>query len=117
MPTVVPRGQHADDGRGVAGSKRNPVTGLADLDSPEGRESFISHTLRYLFSTTYERSDDLSLPSLLAYLNAAMPLDKHEDFDLVEIKNILRSLEKRGEVEVYKFHGDGDEGEGVRLVN
>ena len=81
------------------------------------RVNFIASSVRYLFRATYERTDEMTIESLVNYLNAAMPTDKHEDFDLVEIKNILKSLEKRGEVEVYKFHGDGYEGEGVRLVN
>ena len=79
------------------------MTGLADLDSAEGRQSFVSHTLRYLFTTTYESTDDLSLSALLQYLNAAMPPDKHEDFDTAEVTKTMTALHDRG---AFVFEGD-----------
>lgn len=59
--------------------------GFADLDSPHGRRAFIAHSIFYLFSTTYEPTDELPIASLLAYVNAAMPVDKYEEFDTGEV--------------------------------
>jgi len=65
---------------------------LADLDTPGGRKHFIHSSISYLFSTTYEPSDDLPISSLLAYLNAAMPVDKFEDFDTGEVARAVSAL-------------------------
>ena len=65
---------------------------LADLDTPGGRKHFIHASISYLFSTTYEPSDDLPISSLLAYLNAAMPVDKFEDFDTGEVARAVSAL-------------------------
>lgn len=67
--------------------------------SPLGRthrEMFVAHSVRYLFRTTYERSDEMTLGALVTYLNAAMPMDKHEDFDTPEVASAARSLHDRG---------------------
>ncbi|KAI5120185.1 hypothetical protein M0805_002653 [Coniferiporia weirii] len=72
--------------------------GLADLDTPNGRLTFISTSVRYLFRTTYERADELSIGALVNYLNAAMPTDKHEDFDVQEVTRVVSSLAKSGEL-------------------
>ncbi len=88
--------------RGVvsAGGIRRPAVpvGLADLDSPAGRLSFISASVSYLVATTYEASDDMSISALLTYLNAAMPQDNHEDFDTTEVVKGVTALQDRGRV-------------------
>jgi hypothetical protein len=64
--------------------------------------------------TTYETSDDMTISALLTFLNAAMPPDKHEDFDTAEVVKTVAALTKeRG--------GDGGggivfEGDMLRLV-
>lgn len=78
--------------------RRPHPVGLADLDSPAGRRAFISSSLSYLFATTYESSDDMTVSALLTYLNAAMPLDKHEDFDTTEVVKGVTALQDRGKV-------------------
>ncbi|KAF9445241.1 hypothetical protein P691DRAFT_785489 [Macrolepiota fuliginosa MF-IS2] len=78
--------------------RRPHPVGLADLDSPAGRRAFISESLHYLFATTYESSDDMSVSALLTYLNAAMPQDKHEDFDTTEVVRAVTALQERGRV-------------------
>ncbi|XP_006461516.1 hypothetical protein AGABI2DRAFT_136509 [Agaricus bisporus var. bisporus H97] len=78
---------------------RRPLpVGLADLDSPAGRRSFISTSISYLFATTYESTDDMSISTLLTYLNAAMPQDKHEDFDTSEVVKATTALQERGRI-------------------
>ncbi|KAJ3768241.1 hypothetical protein FB446DRAFT_650777, partial [Lentinula raphanica] len=75
---------------------------LADLDSPAGRKQFVSHSIAYLFQTTYDcspcSSDELSISALVAYLNAAMPMDKHEDFDTAEVVKCVGALREKGKV-------------------
>ena len=58
--------------------------------------SFIAHSVRYLFRTTYERTDELNIAALVNYVNAAMPIDKHEDFDTAEVAKAVASLNSRG---------------------
>ena len=69
---------------------------LADLDSSGGRLAFISSSVQHLFRTTYEYADELSIGALVNYLNAAMPADKHEDFDVQEVTRAAASLAKSG---------------------
>ncbi|KAF5344689.1 hypothetical protein D9756_011478 [Leucocoprinus leucothites] len=83
--------------------------GLADLDSPTGRRAFISASVSYLFATTYESSDDMTISTLLTYLNAAMPQDKHEDFDTTEVVKGVTALQERGRVVL--------EGDNIRLLD
>ncbi|KAF8134730.1 hypothetical protein K438DRAFT_2126497 [Mycena galopus ATCC 62051] len=78
---------------------------LADLDSPGGRRNFVFASVEYLFRTTYEASDDMSVSVLLTYLNAAMPTDKHEDFDTGEVVRAASALAAR-EKERYVLEGD-----------
>lgn len=97
------QGEYEDDSRpsssrGGAIIRRPHPTGLADLDSPAGRRAFISASVSYLFATTYESSDDMSISALLTYLNAAMPQDKHEDFDTTEVVKGVTALQERGRV-------------------
>lgn len=46
--------------------------------------------------------------TLVNYLNAAMPLDKHEDFDVPEVASAVKALSDRGVLVV--------EGDSVRPV-
>ncbi|KAF9474112.1 hypothetical protein BDN70DRAFT_936904 [Pholiota conissans] len=101
----VENGQ-AQMNRGIP--RRPHPVGLADLDSPAGRKHFVQTSLTHLFSTTYESTDELSISALLTYLNAAMPADKHEDFDTTEVARAVAALAERGRV---VFEGDV-----VRLV-
>ena len=57
----------------------------------------------HLFTTTYKSSDDLTISALLIYLNAAMPSDKHEDFDTTEVVKAVVTLQDQGEI---SFEGD-----------
>jgi len=45
----------------------------------------------------------MAISSLLAYLNAAIPLDKHEDFDTAEVAKAVALLQDRGDI---IFEGD-----------
>ncbi|KAF8327836.1 hypothetical protein F5887DRAFT_1189849 [Amanita rubescens] len=86
------------------GHVRRPwPAGLADLDSPAGRRDFVFTSIEYLFRLTYENTDDMSISALLVYLNAAMPPDKHEDFDTAEVTKTAAVLHEKGRV---IFEGD-----------
>lgn len=61
------------------------------------RFDFVAKSVRYLFKTTYERTDDLTIATLVTYLNAAIPLDKHEDFDTTEVTKAAAAISDRGE--------------------
>jgi hypothetical protein len=93
---------------------------LADLDSSSGRyvtcwcasntvhslndrRKFVFASIHYLFSTTYEVSDDMTISALLTFLNAAMPQDKHEDFDTRELVKAVAEFHEQGYV---SFEGD-----------
>ncbi|KAG2012287.1 hypothetical protein CC2G_012318 [Coprinopsis cinerea AmutBmut pab1-1] len=93
---------------GVSVVRRPYPVGLADLDSPSGRKSFLAHSIEYLYATTYESTDDLTISALLTYVNAAMPVDKHEDYDTAEVVKYVAALKEKGRV---VFLGDV-----VRLV-
>ncbi|KAK2467184.1 hypothetical protein APHAL10511_000733 [Amanita phalloides] len=81
------------------GHVRRPwPVGLADLDSPAGRRDFVLVSIEYLFRTTYENTDDMTISSLMVYLNAAMPPDKHEDFDTAEVTKTAAFLHDKGRV-------------------
>ncbi|KAF8867575.1 hypothetical protein BD779DRAFT_1483203, partial [Infundibulicybe gibba] len=84
-------------------TRRPWPVGLADLDSPSGRKNFIFASVDYLFATTYEASDDMSISALLTYLNSAMPQDKHEDFDTSEVIKAASALQEKGRI---VFEGD-----------
>ena len=62
------------------------------------RSAFILHSVRYLFTKTYEPSDDLSIANLMNYLNIAMPQDKHEEFDIAEVTKSVTALSSKGEL-------------------
>ncbi|KAI0358176.1 hypothetical protein OH77DRAFT_1421476 [Trametes cingulata] len=76
---------------------------LADLDSPAGRLEFVARSIRHLYRVTYERSDELTIATLVTYLNAAMPPDKHEDFDTAEVTKAATALHER---RTFVFEGD-----------
>lgn len=80
-----------------------PVARMADLETPPGRLEFVSRSVQYLFKTTYARADELTIAALVTYLNAAMPPDKHEDFDTTEVTKTAKQLRERGE---FFFEGD-----------
>ncbi|KAK7453385.1 hypothetical protein VKT23_011649 [Stygiomarasmius scandens] len=82
-------------------TRSRPV--LADLDSPVGRKHFVYSSIAYLFTTTYEATDDMSISTLLTYLNSAMPPDKYEDFDTSEVVRAVSSLKEKGKI---LFEGD-----------
>ncbi|KAH9951094.1 hypothetical protein B0H21DRAFT_855470 [Amylocystis lapponica] len=76
---------------------------LADLHSPSGRLDYTFRSVRYLFRSTYEKTDELTIAALVTYLNAAMPPDKHEDFDTAEVTKAAVALHEQGE---FVFEGD-----------
>lgn len=45
----------------------------------------------------------MTIASLVTYLNAAIPADKHEDFDTTEVTKTATALHERGDV---RFEGD-----------
>lgn len=65
-------------------------------------------SIEHLFRTTYENTDELTISSLLGYLNSAMPADKHEDFDTAEVAKAVAAMQEKGMVVI--------EGDVVRLV-
>ena len=67
--------------------------------------TFVFASVGYLFRTTYEASDDMSVSALLTYPNAAMLMDKHEDFDTGEVVRATSALATR-EKESYAPEGD-----------
>ncbi|KAG0704575.1 hypothetical protein DFH29DRAFT_873619 [Suillus ampliporus] len=64
---------------------RRLALGLADLNTVPGR------------------TDDMTISSLLTYLNSAIPADKHEDFDTAEVVKAAAALQDRGDI---IFEGD-----------
>ncbi|KAL1940721.1 hypothetical protein VTO73DRAFT_7762 [Trametes versicolor] len=76
---------------------------LADLESPTGRLEFVARSIRHLYRVTYERADELTIATLVTYLNATMPPDKHEDFDTAEVTKAAMALQERGS---FVFEGD-----------
>jgi len=67
------------------------------------RLNFIRHSIAYLFRTTYTAADALTIAALVAYMNAALPPDKHEEFDTAEVTRAAKTLHDRGNV---AFEGD-----------
>lgn len=131
--SIRPRGKYETDGPSAESANKLPgrlILGLADLDSPHGRYAilslarfvscgfpsgcidiffvlhsmnFIFSSIAYLFMATYEPTDDITISSLLTYLNAAMPPDKHEDFDTAEVAKAAAALSDKGDI---IFEGD-----------
>ncbi|KAK0214849.1 hypothetical protein IW262DRAFT_1403324 [Armillaria fumosa] len=68
-----------------------------DLDSPDGRLSHIHTSLIHLFRTTYSVPDtDLTVAALVGFLNAGMPEDRWEEFDLREVVRGVGVLAREG---------------------
>jgi hypothetical protein len=67
------------------------------------RLNFTRHSIAYLFRTTYTPADALTIAALVAYMNAAIPPDKHEEFDTAEVTRAAKTLHDRGNV---AFEGD-----------
>ena len=67
------------------------------------RATFIHNSIEHLYATTYEPSDELTLATLLVYLNSAAPPDKHEDFDTAEVLDAVKSLKGSG---ILNLEGD-----------
>ncbi|KAG1874302.1 hypothetical protein F4604DRAFT_1763866 [Suillus subluteus] len=82
---------------------RRLVLGFADLTTVPGRMDFIFSSIAYLFMTTHDSTDDMTISSLLTYLNSAIPADKHEDFDTAEVVKAAAALQDRGDI---IFEGD-----------
>ncbi|GBE86704.1 hypothetical protein BKA93DRAFT_759875 [Sparassis latifolia] len=74
-----------------------------DLDSPSGRFDFIFGSVKHLFKSTFDQNDELTIAALVTYLNAAMPPDKHEDYDTAEVIKGAMALHERGD---FIFQGD-----------
>jgi hypothetical protein len=68
-----------------------------------GRKKFVLVSIRHLFATTYELYDVMTISGLLGFLNAAMPLDKFEEFDTAELVRIAAALHDQGQI---LFEGD-----------
>ncbi|KAF9779322.1 hypothetical protein BJ322DRAFT_1113676 [Thelephora terrestris] len=77
--------------------------GAVDLKTSGGRANFIHKSVGYLFRTTYSVGDEITIASLVTYLNSALPPDKYEDFDTVEVTRAAMALSKIGS---YVFEGD-----------
>jgi hypothetical protein len=69
----------------------------------EQRLNFTRNSIGYLFRTTYTPADSLTIAALVAYMNAALPPDKHEEFDTAEVTRAAKTLHDRGSV---AFEGD-----------
>ncbi|KAG7445071.1 uncharacterized protein BT62DRAFT_933487 [Guyanagaster necrorhizus] len=68
-----------------------------DLDSTDGRLSHIHISLIHLFRTTYSLPDtDLTVAALVGFLNAGMPEDRWEEFDLREVVRGVGILAREG---------------------
>ncbi|KAI0732221.1 hypothetical protein C8Q72DRAFT_903373, partial [Fomitopsis betulina] len=74
-----------------------PSARMADLHTSKGRLEYTFRAVSHLFNSTYEPSDELTIASLVTYLNAAMPPDKHEDFDTGEVTKAAMALQSRGQ--------------------
>jgi hypothetical protein len=67
------------------------------------RKRFIFASIGHLFATTFESTDDLSISTLVAYLNIAIPQDKYEDFGTSEVTKVAAVLQDDGHL---VFEGD-----------
>lgn len=67
------------------------------------RLDFTRNSIAYLFRTTYTPADSLTIAALVAYMNAALPPDKHEEYDTAEVTHAAKTLHDRGSV---VFEGD-----------
>ena len=65
---------------------------MTNLIHSTTRKQFVASEILYLFTTTYQLTDDLPISSLVNYLNSAMPVDKYEDFDTAEVVKYVTAL-------------------------
>ncbi|KAH9957007.1 hypothetical protein BC827DRAFT_1157493 [Russula dissimulans] len=93
----------AEDADAVPEANATRAPRYGDLDSSADRLNFTHHSIVYLFRTTYTPADALTIAALVAYLNAALPPDKHEEFDTAEVIRAAKTLHDRGSV---AFEGD-----------
>jgi len=70
---------------------------------PGIRANFIHKSIGYLFQTTYLAADEMTIASLVTYLNSALPPDKYEYFDTIEVARVAMTLSKTGP---YVFDGN-----------
>ncbi|KAI9459734.1 hypothetical protein BJY52DRAFT_358082 [Lactarius psammicola] len=81
----------------------NQAPRFADLDSPADRLNFTRYSIACLFRTTYTPADALTIAALVAFMNAALPPDRHEEFDTAEVTRAAKTLHDRGRI---AFQGD-----------
>ncbi len=62
------------------------------------RLNFTCHSIAYMFRTMYTPADALTIAALVAYMNAVIPPDKHEEFDMAEVMRAAKMLHDRGNV-------------------
>ena len=58
---------------------------------------------RLPISTTYSACDEMAITSLVIYLNSALPPDKYENFDTIEVARAATTLSK---TDLYVVEGD-----------
>jgi len=111
-PGVGPRGSSSstiDGSEGTAGPWADKMgvdrlpSRIADLQTPKGRLDYTFRAVMHLFNSTYEPTDELTIAALVTYLNAALPPDKHEDFDTAEVTKAAMAMQTRGH---FVFEGD-----------
>ncbi|EJD00255.1 uncharacterized protein FOMMEDRAFT_148505 [Fomitiporia mediterranea MF3/22] len=91
-----PHDYHHGRGSHQSRQRAEDTSAKAELRSASGRLAFISTSVEHLFKTTYDHGDELSIGALVNYLNAAMPADKHDDFDVQEVTRAAAALAKTG---------------------
>lgn len=101
--TTATTTEDPDAGPDATYSADNQVPRFSDLDSPADRLSFTRHSIAHLFRTTYTPADALTIAALVAYMNAALPPDRHEEFGTAEVTRAAKNLHDRGRV---AFEGD-----------
>jgi hypothetical protein len=83
-----------------------------DLATPHGRAAFVSFAVDHLFATTYEQGrDQLALPALVAYLNAATPPHVTRPFTDREVADALAQSAPPARAEEEGTHERDAEGE------
>ncbi|KAF8585474.1 hypothetical protein K439DRAFT_1660249 [Ramaria rubella] len=75
-PNIDPR--FAGGARPLGPAVPNPPQG-ADLDSPEYRLAYTFRSIAYLFNTSFQGADDMSLDTLTSFMNRSVPREKMYD--------------------------------------
>ncbi|KAH9971027.1 hypothetical protein BGW80DRAFT_1460913 [Lactifluus volemus] len=96
----------AEDADGVpdAHAADSHAPRFTHLGSSADRLSFTGHSIAYLFRTTYTPTDALTIAALVAYMNAALPPDKHEEFDTAEVTRAAKTLHDRDALLLKAIH-------------